>query len=83
LADQIIALTAATSGWLDEIPPNRARQVVDRAVTGVRAEVPQVASALDEGNRPDGEWAAMIKGFIDRALAATAHDAISRTGATS
>jgi F-type H+-transporting ATPase subunit alpha len=68
-ADQVVALTAVTSGWLDEISPKTARAVVARAVERLRGDSRAVMEAMDQGVVPEGDWTGIIKRSVDDALA--------------
>jgi F-type H+-transporting ATPase subunit alpha len=49
IAHQVIALTAAGEGWLDELPPLQAAAVVDALVNLVRDDQPELVADLDSG----------------------------------
>ncbi|MGE0816712.1 MAG: F0F1 ATP synthase subunit alpha [Vicinamibacterales bacterium] len=67
--DQVVALSAAGQGWLDEVAPARAAAVAARAAAAVRASQPAVARALDEGRVPEGDWLATLRAIVGRAAA--------------
>jgi len=47
VADQILALTAVTEGWVDALPPADARALIWSAADSVRMEHPRLLAALE------------------------------------
>ena len=68
ISEQVLTLTAVSSGWLDDVDPKRARNVVVRALDRARSEAAQAVSTLDAGTTPPDDWAAAFKTAIDEAL---------------
>ncbi|HXY36506.1 MAG TPA: F0F1 ATP synthase subunit alpha [Planctomycetaceae bacterium] len=78
IAHQVIALTAAGEGWLDEFPPRRAALVVEALVGMARGDQPDLFAELDSGKLPSGDWKAQIHSLLPRAEATaseTSHEA--------
>jgi F-type H+-transporting ATPase subunit alpha len=82
-ADQVVALLATTSGWLDEAPPARVRDIVTRAGELVRDEAPDLMRTLDQGSIAEGDWSAVIHTAIDRARQELEPGESTEQGATS
>ncbi|MCA9656552.1 MAG: F0F1 ATP synthase subunit alpha [Myxococcales bacterium] len=65
VADQILALTAVAEGWLDGTPPLRARATLRAATARVRAELPELMSAMDtEPELPGDEWRDLLHAIL-------------------
>ena len=78
IAHQVIALTAAGEGWLDQFSPRRAAVVVDILVGTARGEQPDLFAELDAGKLPSGDWKAKLRSLVPRAEAIaseTSHEA--------
>ncbi|MEZ5417072.1 MAG: hypothetical protein R2708_07000 [Vicinamibacterales bacterium] len=67
LADQVVALIAATHGWLDDIPPAAAPAALARSVDALRAGRPDDARAMDEGREPEGDWTTALQTLVVQA----------------
>jgi F-type H+/Na+-transporting ATPase subunit alpha len=69
-AEQAVALTAVTNGWLDEVPPESARTTLSRAAERMRADAGAMMTAMEKGTVPDGDWIGVVKKFVEAALPA-------------
>jgi F-type H+-transporting ATPase subunit alpha len=49
VADQSIALALAARGWVDELPPRQARELVWRVAEAAAQRLPELVAALDAG----------------------------------
>ena len=67
MSEQVLTLTAVSSGWLDETDPKQARKAMTRALARARAELAPAVSALDAGRLPEGGWADSFKTYLDEA----------------
>jgi F-type H+-transporting ATPase subunit alpha len=69
VADQVVALTAVSEGWLDALPPADARALVRSAAERLRVAAPDLARALDLGTEPPGDWKpavhAVVQGLLE------------------
>ncbi|MGD8317456.1 MAG: F0F1 ATP synthase subunit alpha [Myxococcales bacterium] len=64
-ADQILALTAVTEGWLDTLSPSDASKVVWAATQRVRVALPDVVAALDSGAEiPIDDWKERLRDLV-------------------
>ena len=64
-ADQILALTAVTEGWLDTLSPSEARKVVWAAAERFRVELPDVVAALDsDAEFPGDDWKERLRNVV-------------------
>ena len=72
VSEQVLTLTAVSSGWLDDIDPKRAREVVTRALERARAELASVVTTLDTGQLPAGDWTEAFKTRFDEVLRSAA-----------
>ena len=61
---QAVALTAVNEGWLDGMPLDDVRQVVERLAARARMELPDLMAELDAGRLPSGEWSPQLAGLI-------------------
>lgn len=61
IAVQLLAVLAVSDGWLDGLAPEQAPQFVESLVARVRSEEPSVASQLDRGELPVGDWLAAVQ----------------------
>ena len=68
ISEQVLALTAVNSGWLDDTAPSRVRDIVARALARARAESGDLITTLDAGATPDLDWTAIFKTYIEEAL---------------
>jgi F-type H+/Na+-transporting ATPase subunit alpha len=78
VAQQVIALTAAGEGWLDELPPPQAALVVESLVSMARSEQPELFGDLEAGKLPPDGWKARLGGLVSRAqstASGAAHEA--------
>jgi F-type H+-transporting ATPase subunit alpha len=66
LAEQILSLTAVSAGWIDDLAPDRVRNVVVRAVDAMRADAAAVVAALNAGSAPEGDWIDAFKTCVQR-----------------
>ncbi len=55
VADQVLALTAVTEGWVDTLAPGDARAVVWLAADRLNAEMPELAARLDSAAEMPGD----------------------------
>jgi F-type H+-transporting ATPase subunit alpha len=67
-SEQILALTAVGNGWLDDVTPDRAREVVAHAIARTREEAQDAIAALDGGTTPEGDWINEFKHRVEQAL---------------
>lgn len=81
MSEQVLALTAVSEGWLDDVGPTMARPVVTHALERARAAQPAVVSALDAGLVPEGDWTAVFKGLIEDARKRVPDEARTHTPA--
>lgn len=57
VAEQIMALTAVSEGWLDGVSPARARTMIWDATRRLRAEIPELVDRLDaQEDDVDAAW---------------------------
>ena len=56
VAAQLLALTAVNSGWLADLPPAAAKDLVWRTVEHARAQAPELMSLLDHGEPIPAKW---------------------------
>ncbi|RKH76429.1 F0F1 ATP synthase subunit alpha [Corallococcus sp. AB032C] len=68
VADQVIALTALTEGWLDALPPAQARAAVWAGAERARVEAPEVVDAANAGHVQEGDWKARLRPCFPREL---------------
>lgn len=61
VADQILALTALSEGWLDVLPPADARAVVWEATEKVRALFPALVAALESAEPLPPDWKKQVE----------------------
>jgi F-type H+-transporting ATPase subunit alpha len=59
--EQVLAVLAVSEGWLDGVEPGRAPRVVENLVARVRSEEAGVASRLECGELPEGDWRDRIR----------------------
>jgi F-type H+-transporting ATPase subunit alpha len=57
---QVIALTAIRENWLTGVLPEQASGFVERLVTRIRKELPEVVAAIAEGNLPRDGWQDLV-----------------------
>jgi proton translocating ATP synthase F1 alpha subunit len=74
LPEQVLTLTAVGSGWMDDVPPDRARDVIAKAVASVGASSAGAIDALERGAEPAEGWRDRLK----EATAAASRPAGSR-----
>ncbi len=67
VAHQVIMLTGAGEGWLQDLPPRRAALVADAFVALVRGEQPDLFAALDRGELPQGDWKSTLRSLVPQA----------------
>lgn len=67
IAHQVIALTAANEGWLQELPPRRAALVADALVAIARSDQPELVRAIDGGKLPPDDWKSPLRELVSRA----------------
>ena len=75
ISEQLVALTAVSEGWLDDVEPRLARQVISRAVDRGRSALATLIRQLDEGLTPEGNWAETFKSYVDGAVQTISHEA--------
>lgn len=56
ITEQVLAVLAVSEGWLDGLVPEKAPHFIENLVARVRSEEPLIASRLDHGELPDGDW---------------------------
>jgi F-type H+-transporting ATPase subunit alpha len=70
VADQMVALTSLTEGWLDAHAPAEAREALWAATARARTDLPDVTRALDAAAAPPDDWRARVQSLVQRALEA-------------
>jgi len=63
--DQVLALLAVSEGWLDRIPREKATRFVLNLLARLRSEEPHVASKLQRGEVPEGDWLEKIHALAE------------------
>ncbi len=71
LADQVLALTAVTAGWLDHVAPAEAREALWAAAARARLDATGVVEALDGGREPPPGWNERLRAVVLAALGRT------------
>lgn len=61
IAEQVLAVLAASEGWLDGVSPEDAPRIVENLGARLRSEQPLVASCLERGEVPEGDWLEKIQ----------------------
>lgn len=67
VADQVLALTASSDGWLDSLSAEEARAAVWTAAERGRAELSDIAAALDHGSALSDESRERMRALVLRA----------------
>jgi F-type H+-transporting ATPase subunit alpha len=75
IAHQVIVLTTAGEGWLQDLPPRRAALAADALVALVRGEKPDLFATLDRGELPQGDWKSILRGLVSRAESTVSENA--------
>ena len=75
ISEQLVALTAVSEGWLDDVEPRLSKQVISRAFDRGRAALAILIGQLDEGLAPEGKWVETFKSYIDGAVQTISHEA--------
>jgi len=76
--DQILALTAVASGWLDGIAPTTAARCVSAAASRLRSEAHDLCAAVDAGRELSGEWQATFEAALRHELDASRSSTVGR-----
>jgi F-type H+-transporting ATPase subunit alpha len=63
-AEQVVTVLSVSEGWLDGLAPEEAPRMVQRLVSHLRSDEPAVASRLEEGALPEGDWLERIRGLV-------------------
>ncbi len=66
VADQVLALTAAAEGWLDDLPPAQARHALWAAAARARAEIAEVMEGLESGQALSAGWKERLRQAVQR-----------------
>lgn len=66
VAQQILALTAANAGWLDELAPATAADHTWAALDRVAPDLPETVAALENGTEPPDGWDERLHDLIVR-----------------
>lgn len=64
VADQVLALTAVSRGWLDGQTPAASRATVERAAGRARIECAELMAALDRGEVPPDGWTEQLEALF-------------------
>jgi F-type H+/Na+-transporting ATPase subunit alpha len=62
-AEQVIAVSCVSQGWLDGTPPEEAPAVVGGLVARARAEAPAIVARLERGETPEEGWLEQLRGL--------------------
>jgi F-type H+-transporting ATPase subunit alpha len=65
VAEQVIAVLAASGGWLDELDPERAPAFAADLVARARAEAPELVARLERGELPEEGWRERLRALCD------------------
>jgi F-type H+-transporting ATPase subunit alpha len=66
VADQVLALTAMSEGWLDELEPAEAARVLWSAAERARTEAADVVKTLNAGETPADGWREQLRDIVRR-----------------
>jgi F-type H+-transporting ATPase subunit alpha len=55
-AEQALTVLAVSEGWLDGLAPEQAPPALQALLSHLRSEEPAIASRLDGGELPEGDW---------------------------
>jgi len=65
---QILTLTTVSSGWLDELAPDRVHAVMAQVVERMHGDQPAIVAALDAGQEPQADWIGGLHDIVDAEL---------------
>ena len=74
VAEQVIALTAVSEGWMDELESDAAAAFVTNVLTEARDHVPQLIETLNKGALPETGWQQSLHPYVSTVVSKVAHE---------
>lgn len=64
-AEQVLAITAVSDGWLDGGTAKEAKEVLQTALARVALEAPDIVEAIDKDSQPPEDWKERVRSLIE------------------